>query len=48
MTGVVRRLGVVKEDEAIAGTYLAGTSRLLKRRAISYLRRERRRAAKII
>ena len=37
--GVTHRLGVVNENEAIAGAYLACTSRLLKRQAISYLRR---------
>jgi hypothetical protein len=36
---VAHRLGVVSEDASIAGAYLACTSRLLKRRAISYLRR---------
>jgi hypothetical protein len=39
MRNVVHRLGVVREDEAIAGAYLACASRLLKRQAISYLRR---------
>jgi hypothetical protein len=36
---VVHRLGVVGEDASIAGEYLACTSRLLKLRAISHLRR---------
>jgi hypothetical protein len=39
MQDVAHRLGVVNEDEAIAGVYLACTSRLLTRVAISYLRR---------
>jgi hypothetical protein len=39
MQVVAHRLGVVSEDASIAGAYLACTSRLLKRRAISYLRR---------
>jgi hypothetical protein len=39
MQKVAHRLGVVNENEAIAGAYLACTSRLLKRQAISYLRR---------
>jgi hypothetical protein len=39
MQKVAHRLGVVNENEAIASAYLACTSRLLKRQAISYLRR---------
>jgi hypothetical protein len=39
MQKVAHRLGVVNEDEAIAGAYLACSSRLLKRQALSYLRR---------
>jgi hypothetical protein len=39
MQKVAHRLGVVNEDEAIASAYLTCTSRLLKRQAISYLRR---------
>jgi hypothetical protein len=38
MVSVVHRLGVVREDKAISSTYIACTSRLL-RRALSYLRR---------
>ncbi len=39
MQRVAHRLGVVSEDRPIASTYLACSSRLLKHRAISYLRR---------
>jgi hypothetical protein len=39
MEAVVHRLGVVGEDAAIRGGYLAATSRLLRKRAISLLRR---------
>jgi hypothetical protein len=39
MEAVVHTLGVVGEDAAIRGGYLAATSRLLRKRAISLLRR---------
>jgi hypothetical protein len=39
MEAVVHRLGVVGEGAAIRGGYLAATSRLLRKRAISLLRR---------
>ena len=39
MQKVAHQLGVVNEDEALAAAYLTCASRLLKRQAISYLRR---------
>jgi hypothetical protein len=39
MEALAHRLGVVEEGAAIRGAYLAGTSRLLRDNAISYLRR---------
>jgi hypothetical protein len=39
MERLVHRMGLVGEGAAIRGTYIAGTSRLLRRIAISFLRR---------
>jgi hypothetical protein len=39
VTDIAHRYGVVNEDDAITGAYLVASSRLLKRKALSYVRR---------